>query len=199
MKLAPRLGSFAGIRLGIVLLATAGFLVQPLAAAPHEKDSAFTFTTSEPFHTTAFELGPHDWEDGAPLATPRSFLSAHDRAALGFRSWDPSAPQWYQDWLHHRENPFYSSHRADGGIDYMPGTNLRIDLPLGPVRIDYGLPLQRSDDRAGVKKSDRLKLFIPPRGDFPGPGYRQQKQPAPAQKQNPASITPPVTSLHPTT
>jgi hypothetical protein len=40
---------------------------------------------------------------------------------------------------------------------------MRLDFPLGPVRIDYGIPHYRDFNRWY------------PYGDFPGPGYREQK------------------------
>jgi hypothetical protein len=46
------------------------------------------------------------------------------------------------------------------------GLGLRLDLPIGPVRIDYGLPLQ-NDSQSESKFNFNF--------DGPGPGYRQQR------------------------
>ncbi len=43
-------------------------------------------------------------------------------------------------------------------------TGVRLDLPIGPVRIDYGQPVP-----AGSTGKFNLN------GDFPGPGYREQR------------------------
>ena len=46
----------------------------------------------------------------------------------------------------------------------IPITGVRLDLPIGPVRIDYGQP-------ASAGSTGRFNL----NGDFPGPGYREQR------------------------
>ncbi|MEP6667878.1 MAG: M56 family metallopeptidase [Chthoniobacter sp.] len=43
---------------------------------------------------------------------------------------------------------------------------VRLDFPLGPVRIDYGVPLPQTGTPDGPFNHN---------GDFPGPGYREQK------------------------
>jgi hypothetical protein len=47
---------------------------------------------------------------------------------------------------------------------------MRIDFPLGPVRVDYGIPYR--EDR--VQENGQFYFHIL-RGDFPGPGYREQR------------------------
>jgi beta-lactamase regulating signal transducer with metallopeptidase domain len=51
------------------------------------------------------------------------------------------------------------------------GVGVRLDFPLGPVRIDYGTPLPRQFP---------FDPHFPPHIDNPGPGYRQQRRVAPA-------------------
>ncbi|MDR3403172.1 MAG: hypothetical protein P4L99_11810 [Chthoniobacter sp.] len=48
--------------------------------------------------------------------------------------------------------------------DYV-GAGVRLDFPLGPVRIDYGIPLQK--DGFGGRFNYNM--------DSPGPGYREQR------------------------
>ena len=46
----------------------------------------------------------------------------------------------------------------------IPITGIRLDLPIGPVRIDYGQP-------APTESTRRFNF----NGDFPGAGYREQR------------------------
>ena len=46
-------------------------------------------------------------------------------------------------------------------------TGIRIDLPVGPVRIDYGVPVPSGKFRDSGNRFNRI--------DFPGPGYRRLK------------------------
>jgi hypothetical protein len=45
------------------------------------------------------------------------------------------------------------------------GDGIRLDLPLGPVRVDYGIPVQKS----GKGMAPRFNFKV----DGPGPGYRE--------------------------
>jgi hypothetical protein len=49
-----------------------------------------------------------------------------------------------------------------------PVIGLRLDVPIGPLRIDYGIPIQSDEfrDRGGSR------FWIV---DGPGPGYQQQR------------------------
>lgn len=47
------------------------------------------------------------------------------------------------------------------------GVRMRLDLPIGPVRLDYGIPM-------GVEKSSDKRHW--PNLDAPGPGYREQRE-----------------------
>ncbi len=51
-------------------------------------------------------------------------------------------------------------------------TGVRLDLPIGPVRIDYGQPIPAgSTGPIPAGSTGRFNL----NGDFPGPGYREQR------------------------
>ena len=49
-------------------------------------------------------------------------------------------------------------------IPPIPISGLRLDLPVGPVRIDYGQPIPAGS-------APRFNF----NGDYPGPGYREQR------------------------
>ena len=38
------------------------------------------------------------------------------------------------------------------------GVGLRLDLPIGPIRIDYGIPITREDERQ--KKSGKFNFNV---------------------------------------
>ena len=46
----------------------------------------------------------------------------------------------------------------------VPIASLHLDLPIGPIRIDYGHPIAAAN-------TQRFNF----NGDFPGPGYREQR------------------------
>ena len=50
-------------------------------------------------------------------------------------------------------------------------TDVLLDLPIGPVRIDYGQPIPNYGQPIPAGRASRFNF----NGDFPGPGYREQR------------------------
>ena len=56
---------------------------------------------------------------------------------------------------------------STANVNSDPSIGMRLDLPIGPVRLDYGIPIQADHFTGEERYSPRL--------DAPGPGYREQR------------------------
>jgi len=131
---------------GVTLL-TAGFLViRPVATLPLLASD--DFPKSKAATPSPFDPAPFRLESGVhPAAPPLLEIPSGKREA---------------------GKPLFSIPPGQKpGIRSPVSINgMRLDMPIGPVRIDYGTPLRRSYT---------IPAEHSPQGDFPGPGYREQK------------------------
>jgi hypothetical protein len=148
----------SSIRLaGVVAALAAGALARgPAAAAPppvYDRSPVAESEAAQPFAPVPFRL---ETEPFSPQKVPPLLGKAESQQlALGisFR------------YLIVQHQP------ASGDTSY----GARIDMPIGPVRVDYGIPHYQSFG------DGRFHFH----GDFPGPGYREQRA-APLKQAFPA-------------
>ena len=139
-RLEPAGRTRLGALIAVALLTLGFVILRPVAAAPRFGEASAWSSAGE---THPFDPAPFHMETAHAPPQIQSALSDNDRAYLGL--------------------PAGSKEPLVGD---RTGPGVRLALPIGPVRIEYGVPLQRTESP---------DHHFNPHGDFPGPGYREQK------------------------
>lgn len=142
------------------IILTAQGQIQGVAALSGNEISSFAHTNTSrrvPIYDRLFlggatTLRGFDYREVGPRDANNNPLGGRSLARITFEGTFPIVERvrgavFYDGGVNHRKSWSYGMSRYASDV----GVGLRLDLPVGPIRIDYGFPLTREDERQSKK------------------------------------------------